>query len=191
MDYDFTSSMESSLDAISRGELNYIDFLKSCKEILNSSISQAKATIEKDKDSQPDTSEGKLCPKCNSLLGKKKGIYGDYYKCTQCNYKGNPDKPKAELELVGKDCPECKSPLVYRASKKGTRFIGCSNYPKCKHSEFIDDDGNPNNQRVILDEPCPECGKPLVKITFKGRSFIGCLGFNKKDKNSCKYIRKI
>lgn len=37
---------------------------------------------------------------------------------------------------VGKDCPECGSPLIYKTSKYG-RFIGCSGFPECKHIEKI------------------------------------------------------
>jgi DNA topoisomerase I len=43
---------------------------------------------------------------------------------------------KKEPELVGRECPQCGSPLLYREGRYG-RFIGCSNFPKCRHTEQI------------------------------------------------------
>ncbi|MEJ2748809.1 MAG: DNA topoisomerase [Anaerolineae bacterium] len=40
---------------------------------------------------------------------------------------------KREVEPVGRDCPDCGSPLVYRDGRYG-RFIGCSNFPKCRYT---------------------------------------------------------
>ena len=33
--------------------------------------------------------------------------------------------------------PNCGGKLVYRTSRKGERFIACSNFPKCKYTENI------------------------------------------------------
>lgn len=59
------------------------------------------------------------------------------------------DLPATEKELnyVGKDCPKCGNPLVYRISSSGLKFIACSNYPKCKHAEYIRDTSH----------KCPNC----------------------------------
>jgi DNA topoisomerase-1 len=90
---------------------------------------------------------------------------------------------KAEPEEVGRPCPVCGKPLIYRRSKRtGVQFIGCSGFPACKYAEF------PNSpKRVILDEKCPLCGKNLVERTNKrGQPFVGCSGFPK-----CRYIKKV
>jgi DNA topoisomerase-1 len=86
-------------------------------------------------------------------------------------------------EKVGRNCPLCKKPLVYRVSKRtGTQFIGCSDFPKCKYAEF------PNSPKpVLLDDKCPMCGKNLVqRLNRRGQSFIGCSGYP-----ACHYIRKV
>ena len=191
VDYQFTSKMEDDLDKISRGELDYIDFLRSADDKLTDAISKAKAAIQTDMNTYLEITEEK-CPDCDHALGIKEGPYGKYYHCTNvnCGYKKNIN-PSVQHEPVGRNCPKCGKALLYRLSRKGTKFISCSGYPKCKYAEFIDDPDSPN-KRELLEEACPECGKPLVKITFKGRSFIGCTGFNKKDKkHSCKYTRKV
>jgi DNA topoisomerase-1 len=84
---------------------------------------------------------------------------------------------------VGRACPECGKPLIFRNSKKtGVQFIGCSAFPKCKYIEF------PNSPKPeLLDERCPLCNKQLVKrLNKRGSPFIGCSGYPK-----CKYIKKI
>jgi DNA topoisomerase-1 len=87
-----------------------------------------------------------------------------------------------EPEQVGRMCPQCGKPLIYRTSKRtGVQFIGCSGFPACKYVEF------PNSpKRVVLEEKCPLCGKPLIERHNKrGEMFIGCTGFPK-----CRYLRK-
>lgn len=34
-------------------------------------------------------------------------------------------------------CEKCTHPMVVRAAKNGSKFIGCSNYPKCKNTKNI------------------------------------------------------
>lgn len=72
---------------------------------------------------------------------------------------------------VGRNCPRCNAPLVYRFAKKSRRkFIGCSNYPKCNYIEFLD--------VVKLKEKCPNCGGDLLLRTNKRKQkFIGCSNY--------------
>ncbi len=81
-------------------------------------------------------------------------------------------------EQVGRDCPTCSKPLVYKRAKKGgSKFIGCSGYPDCKHIE-------PLEQPKVLEDKCPECGSELLmRKSKKGSLFVGCKGFPK-----CNYI---
>ena len=80
---------------------------------------------------------------------------------------------------VGRDCPICGAPLVYKKSRYGD-FIGCSNFPDCeyreKEIEELDKTG----------EVCPQCGKPLVyRVGKHGKKFIACSGYPE-----CNYIKK-
>ncbi len=68
-----------------------------------------------------------------------------------------------EQELVGRDCPLCGQPLVYREGRYG-RFIGCSTFPKCRHTEQI----------VIVVADCPHGGEIVERRTKRGRIFYGC-----------------
>ncbi|MGL5640069.1 MAG: type I DNA topoisomerase [Mycoplasmoidaceae bacterium] len=86
---------------------------------------------------------------------------------------------KVADEQVGRDCPDCGKPLVYKKARKGnSRFIGCSGYPECKHLE-------PLEKPKILDIICPLCKEHnlIVRKNKKGSEFIACTGFPK-----CRYL---
>ncbi len=75
---------------------------------------------------------------------------------------------KAELEKIGRACPECGHDLVIRWGRFG-KFISCSNFPACRYTE-------PWLEKIGV--ACPQCGKDLiVRKTRKGRIFYGCSGY--------------
>lgn len=76
---------------------------------------------------------------------------------------------KKEPEPVGRECPKCGSPLLFREGRYG-RFIGCSNFPKCRHTEQI---------LVKVGVNCPDCGDGdlIEKKTRRGRVFYGCSNY--------------
>lgn len=76
---------------------------------------------------------------------------------------------KKEPELVGRDCPDCGNPLVYREGRYG-RFIGCSTFPKCRFTEQI---------LTKIGVPCATCGKGEIieRKTRRGRTFYGCSNY--------------
>lgn len=84
---------------------------------------------------------------------------------------------KKEVEPVGRDCPLCGNPLIYREGRFG-RFIGCSTFPTCRHTEQI---------VVRLGVKCPKCGGDLVeKKSRKGKLFYGCNNYPACDWTSWK-----
>ncbi|MBE2221481.1 MAG: type I DNA topoisomerase [Anaerolineae bacterium] len=84
---------------------------------------------------------------------------------------------KKEVELVGRNCPDCGKPLLYREGRYG-RFIGCSNFPQCRFTEQI------LNKIGVA---CPQDGGDLVeKHTRRGRVFYGCANYPACDWTSWK-----
>ena len=82
-----------------------------------------------------------------------------------------PELPKAAPEPVGRDCPDCGKPLVYRVGRFG-KFISCSGYPECRYTEKL--------QKPVekLGVKCPKCGGDLVvKRTKRGKIFYGCANY--------------
>jgi DNA topoisomerase-1 len=73
-----------------------------------------------------------------------------------------------EVEFVGRECPICGNPLVYRQGRYG-RLIGCSTFPKCRHTVQI---FNKNGVK------CPNyCGELVENRTRRGRGFYGCANY--------------
>ncbi|HPH95418.1 MAG TPA: type I DNA topoisomerase [Anaerolineaceae bacterium] len=72
---------------------------------------------------------------------------------------------KAELEKIGRECPDCGKDLVIRWGRYG-KFISCSGFPACRHTEaWLEKIG----------VTCPQCGGDVVKRkTRKNRVFFGC-----------------
>lgn len=68
-----------------------------------------------------------------------------------------------EQEPVGRDCPTCGNPLVYREGRYG-RFIGCSTFPKCRYTEQI----------VKVMAACPRGGQIVERRSKRGKVFYGC-----------------
>lgn len=75
---------------------------------------------------------------------------------------------KTEPEPIGRDCPDCGSPLIIRFGRHG-KFIGCSTFPNCRYTE-------PWLEKLGIS--CPKDGGELVeRKTRKGRTFYGCANY--------------
>jgi DNA topoisomerase-1 len=98
-------------------------------------------------------------------------VIGDFYKTFEPDLKkaqAEMPETKAELEKVGKPCPECGSDLVIRWGRYG-KFVSCSNFPACRHTEaFLEKIG----------VQCPEDqGDIVLRKTRKNRIFYGCANY--------------
>ncbi len=107
-------------------------------------------------------------------------VIGDFYKEFEPQVKkAQAEMPvqKAELEKVGRDCPNCGHELVIRWGRFG-KFISCSNFPTCRYTEaFLEKIG----------VTCPKDGGEIVqRKTRKGRVFFGCANYPACDFTSWK-----
>jgi DNA topoisomerase-1 len=79
-----------------------------------------------------------------------------------------------EQKLIGK-CPNCGHDMVIRSSKKGKRFVGCTNYPKCENTYSLPQKGSV----MKTDKICAKCNTPIVKVKMTGRKYwYLCLNSN-------------
>ncbi len=168
VDYDFTARLEDDLDAVSRGEKEWIPLLREFWEEFRQQIT------EKEDAERPGTEIlEEACPKCGKPLSKRLGRNGYFIGCTgypDCDYTRNlSDEGAIEPEILpDRLCPECQSPLVIKRGRYG-RFIGCSNYPACRHMEPLE---KPAETGVA----CPECkqGTLLKRRSRYGKIFYSC-----------------
>lgn len=173
VDYKFTAGLEDTLDAIARGEKEWVPVLE---EFWQPFVRQVH-TIDEQVQRKDVTSEmlEEQCPQCDKPLSIRLGKRGRFVGCTgypECDYTkdlGGQAGEKAAPDVVeGRECPECHSALHIKTGRYG-RFIGCSNYPTCKFIEPIE---KPSDTGVS----CPKCQQATIlrRKSRKGKIFYSC-----------------
>ena len=169
----FTAQMESDLDKIESGEIQWNKMLdKYYPELRN----EVKKVI-----GEKDLADRK-CPKCGNDLVYRVGSYGKFIGCLgypSCRY-----VEQGQAQGVGGDsskkCPKCGKALVLKTGKYGV-FYGCSGYPECRHIEKDTSvkSGYVKKNSVVAQGKCPRCGHNLVKkfSPKTKKSFVGCSNY--------------
>lgn len=173
VDYDFTANLEDELDAVSRGEEDWIPLLQKFWGPFKERIDHTQENVKRSDVTHEALDE--KCPKCGSPLSIRLGRHGRFIGCTNyptCDYTRDLNADSAEKEepevVEGRSCPECGSPLVIKRGRYG-KFIGCSSYPKCRYIEPLE---KPEDTGVA----CPKChqGTLLKRKSRKGKIFYSC-----------------
>ncbi len=173
VDYDFTAKLEDELDAVSRGEEEWVPLMHRFWKPFKDLVDDKEQSVSRKEVTQEELDEA--CPQCGKPLAIRLGRRGRFIGCTgfpDCDYTRNlgDDKgAKNEPEVVeGRSCPECGKDLLIREGRYG-KFIGCSGYPDCKHIEPLE---QPEDTGV----KCPKCGKGtlLRRKSRRGKIFFSC-----------------
>ncbi|EIJ44137.1 DNA topoisomerase I, bacterial [Beggiatoa alba B18LD] len=176
VDYNFTAQLEDELDAISRGEKEWIPVMDKFWKKFKKLVDEKTETVQRKDVTQEVLDEA--CPKCGKPLTKRLGKRGSFIGCSaypDCDYTRNIDgdnsNPAPAVEAVvveGRACPLCNSALHVKQARNGSKFIGCSNYPTCKHTEPMPED----NTGVT----CPACktGTLVRRKSRFGTFFYSC-----------------
>lgn len=180
VDYQFTAQLEDTLDAVSRGEREWVPVLEEFWKPFIHQIHQTDEQVQR-KDVTTETLD-EACPKCSKPLAIRLGKRGRFIGCTgypECDYTqdlGHPEGEKTEPDVVeGRTCPECHGALHIKTGRYG-RFIGCGNYPDCK---FIEPLEKPADTGV----ECPKCHEATIlkRKSRKGKIFYSCGNYPKCD----------
>ncbi|MDD5274699.1 MAG: type I DNA topoisomerase [Methylovulum sp.] len=178
VDYDFTAKLEDDLDAVSRGEKDWIPLMHAFWSPFKTLINEKEESVQR-KDVTQEAIDEK-CPECGNPLSIRLGRNGRFIGCThypECSYTRNLNDDGGaadESEVVeGRVCPVCESPLVIKTGRYG-KFIGCSGYPKCRHIE-------PLEKPLDTGVECPQCkkGTILKRKAKSGKIFYSCSGYPK------------
>jgi len=173
VDYDFTARLENELDAVSRGEEEWVPLLKQFWGPFKERIDHTQETVKRSDVTHEAMEEA--CPQCGKPLSIRLGRHGRFVGCNnypECDYTRdlNGDKREQEAPEVVSDrkCPECESELVIKRGKYG-KFIGCSSYPKCRYIE-------PLEKPVDTGVTCPKCNKGslMQRKSRRGKVFYSC-----------------
>lgn len=184
VDYDFTAKLEDHLDAVARGEEQWVPLLENFWGPFNKQVEEIGETVKRSDVTQEKLDE--KCPECDHELSIRLGRRGKFIGCTnfpECKYTRNiegdgeeGDGASTEPEVVpDRKCPECESDLIIRMGRYG-KFIGCSSYPKCKHIESLE-------QPVDTGVECPKCtkGTLMQRKSRRGKVFFSCAKYPKCD----------
>jgi DNA topoisomerase-1 len=180
VDYKFTASLEDTLDAISRGEQEWIPVLEQFWQPFSKQVESIDETVKRKDVTTEELNQE--CPKCSKPLAIRLGKRGRFIGCTgypECDYTqdmGGAATPEPEAKTIDRACPSCQAPLQIKRGKYGL-FVGCSQYPTCN---FIEPLEKPEDTKV----DCPQCHSNTIlkRKSRKGRIFYSCGGYPK-----CKY----
>ncbi|NOX09042.1 MAG: type I DNA topoisomerase [Gammaproteobacteria bacterium] len=173
VDYDFTARLEDDLDAIARGEKDWVPLMRDFWVPFKALIDDKEESVQRKDVTQEKMDE--KCPKCEEPLSIRLGRRGRFIGCTaypECDYTRNLDESREEADkpevIEGRKCPKCESDLIIRRGRYG-KFIGCSNYPTCKHIEPLE---APEDSGV----ECPQCHEAniLKRKSRYGKIFYSC-----------------
>ena len=166
IDVTFTAKMETELDLVASGELEYTNMLNDFYNPFSKALAEVEDKIEKVK-----------CEKCGSDMEIKIGRFGKFLACTnypECkNIKSlkSLNNENKEPEYTGDNCPECGARTIIRSSRFG-KFIGCEKYPDCNYTK-----------QITTGIKCPTCkeGDVVTRRSKKGRFFFGCSRYPECD----------
>ncbi len=176
VDYDFTARLEDELDAVARGEQDWVPLLESFWQPFHDLVEDKEKNVRRSDVTQELIEEN--CPTCGKQLAIRLGRRGRFIGCSgfpDCDYTRNLDESRAEAEapqiVEGRQCPKCNSDLLIRNGRYG-KFIGCSSYPDCNHIE-------PLEKPAATGVTCPKCkqGEMLQRRSRSGKTFFSCSRF--------------
>lgn len=148
VDEHFTANMESLLDSVAEGQVNWKTVVSNFYPDLEEAVQAAEKELEKITIEDEVTEE--VCELCGRNLVIKYGPHGKFLACP-----GFPDcrNTKPYYEKIGVECPKCGKDVVIKMTRKGRRYYGCIDNPECDFMSW----GRP------VAKKCPRCGGYMVE----------------------------
>ena len=167
IDVDFTAKMETDLDEIESGEIEWVTVIDNFYQDFEKKLKIAEKEMENVE--IKDEPAGEDCEKCGNAMVYKLGRYGKFMACSNFPECRNT---KAILKEIGVTCPKCeKGQVVERKSKKKRTFYGCDQYPDC---DFLSWD-------KPIARLCPNCNEQLVEKKSKKGVTVQCIACDYKE----------
>ncbi len=147
VDEHFTANMETLLDSVGEGKVNWKTVVRNFYPDLEEAVKQAQIGLEK-VEIKEEVSDV-ICDNCGRNMVIKYGPYGKFLACP-----GFPEchNTKPYFEKIGVACPKCGKEIVLKKTKKGRKYYGCENNPECDFMSWA---------RPVA-EKCPKCGGYMV-----------------------------
>ena len=154
VDVNFTANMESLLDMVEEGKVNWKTVVSNFYPDLDEAVQKAEKELEEVKIEDEVTDV--ICEQCGRNMVVKYGPHGKFLACP-----GFPDcrNTKPYLEKIGIACPKCGKEVVIRKTKKGRKYYGCENNPECDFMSW----------QKPSEKKCPDCGGYMLE---KGNKLV-------------------
>jgi len=138
VDEHFTANMESLLDGVAEGNVNWKAVIANFYPDLEGAVKKAENELEKVKIEDEVTEE--ICDECGRNMVVKYGPHGKFLACP-----GFPDckQTKPYFEKIGQACPNCGKDIVIKRTRKGRKYYGCIDYPNCEFMSW----NKPNEEK--------------------------------------------
>ena len=167
----FTSHMESDLDKVEEGDVNWRQMLKEFYGPF--AISLKDADIEELIAEAHDLSmlATERCPVDGGKLVARGGFFGPFIACENhpktCKYTRPLRGERKAAQVTDQICHECGAPMVIRHGRSG-EFLGCSRFPKCRGTRSM-----PTGVK------CPKDGGDIAvrRSKKRGKAFYGCANY--------------
>jgi DNA topoisomerase-1 len=189
---EFTAGLESKLDEIEEGEVDWVRTLEEFYGPFNQSLERAETEMENVSVKPQETEE--KCELCGKPMLLRVGRRGPFLACSgypECKStrpapgSAEAERPqKAPPEPTDQVCDKCGSQMVIRTGRRG-RFLACSAYPKCKNARPLPEE-EAAAAALAANETCDLCGKPMSVRRGRFGPFLGCTGYPE-----CKGIKKL
>lgn len=160
MDVGFTAGMETKLDDIEDGGINWQDVIGGFYPEFEKNLREAS--------SYGDTLTDEICNKCGCKMIRRTGKFGKYLACS-----GYPSchniVSEAKEEISAVRCPKCGENMVVKSGKFG-KFLACPGYPDCKCTLPMPTE-EPTKEAGI----CPDCGAAMTaRKSKRGKVYYSC-----------------
>ena len=144
VDTNFTANMESLLDMVEEGAVEWKTIIRNFYPDLESAVRQAEEQCKK-VDIADEVSDVP-CENCGRMMVIKYGPHGKFLACP-----GFPDCrfTLPYLEKIGVLCPKCGKDIVVRKTKKGRRYYGCEANPECDYMSWQKPAADANNVAIV------------------------------------------
>ena len=154
VDERFTANMESLLDKIEEGGIEWKTVIRNFYPDLEEAV--AKAEKELEKVSIADEVTDVICENCGRNMVVKYGPHGKFLACP-----GFPEcrNTKPYLEQIGVKCPKCGREVVLRKTRKGRKYFGCEDNPNCDFMSW----------QKPVEKKCARCGGYMI---IKGKRLV-------------------
>lgn len=148
VDLSFTANMESLLDMVEEGNVNWKTVVRNFYPDLDAAIKNAEEVLEKIEIEDEKTDV--ICDVCGKNMVIKYGPHGKFLACP-----GFPEcrNTKPYFEKIDVLCPICGGDVVIKKTKKGRKYYGCLDNTICDFMSW----------QKPVDKKCPECGGYMVE----------------------------